>query len=344
MCSGTYRSLSQAKRPFGAVFCALSMDENRARCECVATGGHPAPGFGLVFGQYLPALAQCLARNLGPGQRGAAVSGCSAMGAFLAPLCWHPVLHPALVALSLPIGCFFGVTADHGSGFLAAMPPWCWPICWRGYWRCTLVRWLHKPQPQRIWIVWLAVLVSALLSVGLALVQWLDVRGLNIFVLDMPAGGRPLLPIWVSPIAPRTLCFLGCASLLYLHERGVVRGGTLWLAWCWLSFGMALSQSRTGWLQIACLVVVLCWLGPRMALRLLPRQAVAMGAVFIVWVVSLPWLADTLLITAGRTLGDQMQGGVRFPYWLSMLEAVLRRPWLGYGWLQTGLAQQLDSI
>lgn len=196
--------------------------------------------------------------------------------------------------------------------------------------------------PQNLDAFWLAVLVSALLSVGLALVQWLDVRGLNIFVLDMPTGGRPFANLG-QPNNFCTLCFLGCASLLYLQERGLVRGGPWWLAWCWLSFGMALSQSRTGWLQMVCLVLLLCWLGPRMAVRVLPRQAVAMGAVFVLLVITLPWLADSLLITAGRTLGDQIQGGVRLPYWLSMLEAMVQRPWLGYGWLQTGLAQQLDS-
>lgn len=255
-----------------------------------------------------------------------------------------PVLHPALVALSLLVVVSLGLQLTTGVVFFsgdAAMV------------LAYLLAWLlavyvgqvaaQAAAPENLDVFWLAVLVSALLSVGLALVQWLDVRGLNIFVLDMPAGGRPFANLG-QPNNFCTLCFLGCASLLYLHERGVVRGGSLWLAWCWLSFGMALSQSRTGWLQMACLVLVLCWLGPRTALRVLPRQSVAMGAVFAAWVITLPWLADSLLITAGRTLGDQMQGGVRFPYWLSMLEAALQRPWLGYGWLQTGLAQQLDPV
>lgn len=195
---------------------------------------------------------------------------------------------------------------------------------------------------QNLDAFWFAVLGAATLSVGLALMQWLDVEGLNIFLLDMPVGARPFANLG-QPNNFCTLCFLGCAGLLYFHERGVVRGTSFGLAWCWLSFGMALSQSRTGWLQIVCLVVGLWWLGQRIPLRVRRHHLVGMGIVFTFWVVTLPWLADALLVTAGRTLGEQMQGGVRFSYWLSMLEAVLQRPWLGYGWLQTGLAQQLDS-
>lgn len=196
--------------------------------------------------------------------------------------------------------------------------------------------------PQNLAIFWLTLLGSAMLSVGLALVQWLGVEGLNLFLLDLPVGGRPFANLG-QPNNFCTLCFLGCASLLYFHERGLVRAAPFGLAWCWLSFGMALSQSRTGWLQMACLVAGLWWLGTRTPLRVRQHQLIGMGAVFIFWVATLPWLADSLLISAGRTLGDQMQGGLRLPYWLSMLQAMTQRPWLGYGWLQTGLAQQLDS-
>ena len=255
-----------------------------------------------------------------------------------------PAFHPALAALALLVVVSLVLQLATGVIFFSgdAVMVLTYLLAWLLAVYVGRVA-AQTAAPENLDAFWLAVLISAVLSVGLALVQWLDVRGLNIFVLDMPAGGRPFANLG-QPNNFCTLCFLGCASLLYLHERGVVRGGSLWLAWCWLSFGMALSQSRTGWLQMACLVLVLCWLGPRTALRVLPRQSVAMGAVFAAWVITLPWLADSLLITAGRTLGDQMQGGVRFPYWLSMLEAALQRPWLGYGWLQTGLAQQLDPV
>ncbi len=199
-----------------------------------------------------------------------------------------------------------------------------------------------RADAQNVDIFWIAVLGSAIFSVGLALVQWLGVEGLNIFILDMRAGGRPFANLG-QPNNFSTLCFLGCAGLLYLHERGEVRGAPFWLAWCWLSFGMALSQSRTGWVQMACLTVGLWWLCRRVPMCIRPRSLIGLGAVFVAWVAALPLLADGLLTSTGRSLGQQMQGGVRAKYWLSMLHAITERPWMGYGWLQTGLAEQLQS-
>lgn len=201
---------------------------------------------------------------------------------------------------------------------------------------------LARLGTENIDVFLFAILGFTVISIGLALVQWLGIEGLNIFVLDMPPGGRPFANFG-QPNNFCTLCFLGCASLLYFHERGTVRGASFWLAWCWLSFGMALSQSRTGWVQMACLVLGLWWLGRRVNLRLTRYGLIGLGGVLVVWVTVLPLLASGLLIGLGRTLSEQMQGGVRGQYWLSMLSAIIHRPWIGYGWLQTGLAQQLEN-
>lgn len=186
------------------------------------------------------------------------------------------------------------------------------------------------------------VLLSAIFSVGLAVVQWLNIEGLGIFLLDMPLGGRPFANLG-QPNNFSTLCFLGCASLLYLYERGAVRSVPFGVGWIWLTFGMVLSQSRTGWLQMACLVVGV-WLARKISpLRIKPKMLIGLAAVFVFWVALLPFLSDYLYVTTARTLADQMQGGVRWVYWTSMLQAIGERPWMGYGWLQTGLAQQAGN-
>ncbi|MCB0132191.1 MAG: O-antigen ligase C-terminal domain-containing protein, partial [Caldilineaceae bacterium] len=196
--------------------------------------------------------------------------------------------------------------------------------------------------PHNLDVFWFTLLVSAIAAIGLALVQWLNVSGLGIFVLDMRAGGRPYANLG-QPNNFCTLCFLGCAGALYFYERGKLCGAAFWFVWSWLCFGMALSQSRTGWLQMASLVVGLWWAGRKISLRMGGVKIFSLGASFAVLVLILPELAHALGITVGRTLGEQMHGGVRMQYWLSMLHAVTQRPWLGYGWLQTGLAQQLEA-
>lgn len=195
---------------------------------------------------------------------------------------------------------------------------------------------------QHLDLFFAAVMLAAIFSVGLAMVQWLGIEGLNIFVLDLAPGGRPYANLG-QPNNFSTLCYLGCASLLYFYERGAVRNVAFWMGWLWLTFGMALSQSRTGWLQIACLVIAVFLARKKSSLRIKPRMLSGLAMVFAVWVVLVPILSDYFNVTIARTLTDQMQGGVRWTYWTAMLQAIGERPWIGYGWLQTGLAQQAGN-
>ncbi|MHB8950356.1 MAG: PglL family O-oligosaccharyltransferase, partial [Rhodoferax sp.] len=195
---------------------------------------------------------------------------------------------------------------------------------------------------QHLDLFFAVVMLAAISSVGLAIVQWLGIEGLNIFVLDLAPGGRPYANLG-QPNNFSTLCFLGCASLLYFYERGAVRNVAFWMGWLWLTFGMALSQSRTGWLQIACLAMGVFLARKKSSLRIKPRMLIGLATVLAVWVVLVPILSEYFNVTVARTLTDQMQGGVRWTYWAAMLQAIGERPWIGYGWLQTGLAQQAGN-
>ena len=278
----------------------------------------------MVSCQYVPAVAQCLAGDRSLGKCG---------GFFCRSMATHvPQVRCTVYHLKSSAGCasrsgasFAGIAAGDRSdvfsgrcrygdrlSFGLATGGVCRPCGGKD----------RTGLHNNLDVFWIVTLCSAILSVGLATVQWLGIEGMNIFLLDMPAGGRPFANLG-QPNNFCTLCFLGCASVLYFYERGMLRGAAFWLAWCWLSFGMALSQSRTGWLQITWLVAFLWWMGRRIQLQVTPRTLMGLGAVFVTWVAALPFLSDGLLIATGRTLGEQMQGGVRLQYWSSMLHAII---------------------
>ena len=54
--------------------------------------------------------------------------------------------------------------------------------------------------------------------------------------------------------------------------------------------------------------------------------------------------SDALMLSAGRSMEDQMRAGVRLPYWWAMLDAIGREPLWGYGWQQVGAAQQRVAL
>jgi len=186
-------------------------------------------------------------------------------------------------------------------------------------------------------------LMAAILSVGVALVQYTGALSLGIYATDLPSGARPFANL-AQPNNFSTACFIGLCSLLWLHQLKRVNSGALAFGVVFLLLGMVLSQSRTAWLQMGMLLLWGVAMHKRAALRITRTRLVAVGGVFAGGVALLPWVTDILLLRTGRTLGDQMQAGVRLPYWREMLDAVGREPWLGYGWQQIGSAQQRVAL
>lgn len=186
-------------------------------------------------------------------------------------------------------------------------------------------------------------LFAALLSVGIALVQWTGALSLGIYGTELSPGGRPFGNV-AQPNHLCTLCFLGLCALLWLHQQQRVQGIAFWLGIGFLLLGMVMTQSRTGWLQIGLLVIWSLAMRTRAGLRIKRAQLLLLGALFAAGVLLWPWVCDVLLLSAGRSIGDQMQAGTRLPYWRSMLDAIGREPLWGYGWQQVGAAQQRVAL
>jgi O-antigen ligase len=186
-------------------------------------------------------------------------------------------------------------------------------------------------------------LISALLSVGIALVQLTGAIQLNIYAADLPLGARPFANV-AQPNHLCTLCFLGLCGLLYLHQTQRVRAFFFWFAASFLLLGMIVSGSRTGWLQIALLVAGGLALSQRCGLRMRRRQLLMLGAIYALGVLVWPLILDAMLLPASRSMAEQMRPGLRLPFWWSMLDAIGREPLFGYGWQQVGAAQQRVAL
>lgn len=184
---------------------------------------------------------------------------------------------------------------------------------------------------------------AALLSVGVALVQWTGALNLNIYGADLPPGARPFGNVG-QPNNLNTLCFLGLCGLLWLQQRQKVSGAAFWLGASFLLLGMVMTQSRTGVLQIGLLLVWGLAMRSRANLRISRAQLLTLGAVFAAGVQFWPAVGEALLLSTPRSLVDQTQAGVRLPYWWSMLDAIGREPLWGYGWKQVGAAQQRVAL
>jgi O-antigen ligase len=179
----------------------------------------------------------------------------------------------------------------------------------------------------------------AIASVAIALMQWMDVEPLPLPVAALLRGDRP----YANFAQANNFCtavFLGLCSLCWLRESR--RIGTVgWvLGSAFLLFGMTMSGSRTGWLQVAAAAALIAWRGPRApgaALRL-PHALVllaGLAAMTLAW----PALNDALLLSGSRSTVEQAQAGLRLPIWQLAIDAISRQPLWGYGWQQIPAAQ-----
>jgi O-antigen ligase len=189
-------------------------------------------------------------------------------------------------------------------------------------------------------VAWLFV---ALLSIGIGLVQWTEALSLGIYGAELPPGGRPFGNV-AQPNHLCTICFLGLCGLFWLHQQRRVHDAVFWIGATFLLLGMVMTQSRTGWLQIGLLIAWALAMRTRAGLRISRGQLLMLGGLFAAGVALWPIVCDLLLFSPGRSIDDQMQAGIRLPYWLSMLDAIGREPLWGYGWQQIGAAQQRVAL
>lgn len=180
--------------------------------------------------------------------------------------------------------------------------------------------------------------MAALVSMVIALCQWLRLPGLGIATADLPPNGRPFANLG-QPNHLATLLFMGLVGILVLFEQRQVNRPTAGLAQAFLTFGLAMTTSRTAWLAMALLVAGLLLLRARASMRVRIVDIAILAVTLIGWLLLWPVINDALLLSSGRTFATQVDAGPRTILWSTALDAISRQPWLGHGWNQSIVAQ-----
>ena len=140
-----------------------------------------------------------------------------------------------------------------------------------------------------------------------------------------------------------TLFLWGLIALAWAVLRRHVRPGIAIGVSVYLLFGLALTSSRTSWVGMV-IVILAAWAWRRLwPDRRGPWIVSALGAYFLVCVLSVSALREVLL---GGSVADlqeltraTMVSENRPAIWSMFIDAALHRPWFGYGWGQVSLAQ-----
>jgi hypothetical protein len=187
------------------------------------------------------------------------------------------------------------------------------------------------------------VVAGAMLSVFVATLQWLRLESSwGIFAADRGPTMRPFGNLG-QPNHLATLALMGIAMSCALYIQRLIRRWQVIALVTWLSWGLILSESRTGLLSAFLLGAMFVWRG---------RRAWGLGdwkSVVIWWAALLALssllapLSEALLLQAGRGDVSLTRDDLRMVMWRQSVSAIQQSPWLGYGWRQTVVGQKAGA-
>ena len=181
-------------------------------------------------------------------------------------------------------------------------------------------------------------LFSALVSVWVALCQWLNVEPGFFAIVPALPGGR-VVGNMGQPNHLATLLFLGLVSAGWFYQSRHFGKVVLCVIALVLCVGMALTQSRQVWVGLAALACWVAFVRKRSGVTIPAWSIVAFGLLLASALLALRSLNDTLFVSEGRSASELMSQGTRLSNWGAMIDAISRAPWFGYGWNELAVAQ-----
>lgn len=181
-------------------------------------------------------------------------------------------------------------------------------------------------------------LITALVSLGIALAQWLNLDFDRMYLREIPPNSRPFANTG-QPNHLGTLMVWGMIAALAIRAQAKISVATTLLLLAALSFGAALTQSRTALIQFIGCSVLIIFFRRRNILPISSIWAViAIGMIFI-FTLLLPDISIWLGTAVERSVSETGIKTNRTQHWLSMLDAIAVHPWIGWGWQGAAQAQ-----
>jgi hypothetical protein len=182
-------------------------------------------------------------------------------------------------------------------------------------------------------ILFAAIGIASIASVGLQLYQWLGLtRGsgmTDIWIIGL-GGVRPYANLG-QPNQLATLLLWGLLACAWGVWRGYLGrvGATLIAAF--LLAGLALTQSRSGMLGLCVVISAPWWCLPFKKNTQFRWFSAGLGAFYFLILWSVRPLSRFFLLEDSINFLDSSSGEIRLSAWRMLLDAIALQPWTGYG-------------
>lgn len=187
----------------------------------------------------------------------------------------------------------------------------------------------------------LSLLATGLVSTVVAWTQVLELWDSSSWIVRTDdlrrAGGNMGQPNHLA-----TLLTMAAASVLYLHAARRLSGFSTAAIVGFLCTGLVVTQSRAGALGWLLMLAWWGWKQPLVTSRRSQAWAVVSGVLFVAMFMVWPTLLNAIQLMGGD--GGSVpthrlaEGSLRFQVWPQLVDAMLLRPWSGWGFLQVAEA------
>lgn len=208
----------------------------------------------------------------------------------------------------------------------------------------NLVRGSNSTAPlEEIEPLIVALVFAAIISVGISLAQWVGLELSTQFIASLPSGSRPSANIG-QPNQLATLLLIGLAGIYFLFENKKLHASLAICASIFLLLGLAITRSRTVFLSLVFVWIFYFGFRHQAKLQLSKKSLLFLTGLFVLFSLLLPLLEEFLFLKNSASMVERTAKDVRFDLWLSMIDAIFRAPWAGYGWGQIPIAQQIVAL
>lgn len=195
--------------------------------------------------------------------------------------------------------------------------------------------WEKERPGQLLEFLALALIIAALLSLPIELIQWLDLPVRSDFLMLAPDIRRPIANI-AQPNLLADLYLLSIVGISWLYANRRLPGIAAMVLIAVFLAGTALTGSRAAWVNVGVLLMFSTLLKPKSSPAIQGKAAVFLALFFIVCVVAAPILQAELLNIWGADTPQYSttSANSRLTVWKMMFAASLLSPLWGYGWGQ----------
>ena len=188
------------------------------------------------------------------------------------------------------------------------------------------------------------VVFCCLISVYIAMLQWLLIHRYGILMAELPPGARPFAN-FAQPNTLATFLIIGIMSTIYLYENKILSKYVGAILTCLLILGITLTQSRTPWVYTLVFLIWWFWKANLIQLRTKTSGIVCGCVWYILCLTLLPIFSNWLGVAVIEDAYTRASSGfARLNMWQQMLVAIKNEPWFGYGWNQVSVAQVQNTL